>query len=146
MPLREVILHNFSLKVFSLGLGALIWLGVHYQIQPQAATQHQAAETPHTNQPVFLQANFRVRVSVISPGDGKAYRVTPREVSVAVLGEEAALRHFALSNLMVYADLTDASIRKSAQVELHAHAPSQVIIGAIQPSTVTVEPTAPGGN
>ena len=33
MDFRNLILHNFWLKLISLGLAYLIWLAVHYQIQ-----------------------------------------------------------------------------------------------------------------
>jgi len=137
MSFREVILHNFWLKLISLGLGALIWLGVRYQIQePQGASQ------PRGSHPVF-KATYKVRVSIITPGDGRAYRLTPREVMVVVLGEDAVLRNFAPSNLLVYADLTDFNPKKQTTLELRSHAPPQVIIGDIQPGSVQVEQLSP---
>jgi hypothetical protein len=62
---------------------------------------------------------------------------------VVVEGEDTMLRGFASSNLMVFADLTDLNTKKPTQVELRSHAPARVIIGDIQPSSVTVEQISP---
>jgi len=137
MSARDVILHNFWLKLLSLALASLIWVGVRYQIQSEYPFT--AARASH---PVFKQT-LKVRVSTITPGDGRGFRILPREVQVTVLGEESVLRKLAPTNLMVYIDLTDFSSRTPAPVELRAHAPPDVIVGDIQPAEVTVEQISP---
>jgi hypothetical protein len=134
MAARDVILHNFRLKLLSLGLASLIWVGVRYQIQSEYPFTTQALAT----HPVFKQT-LKVRVSTITPGDGRGFRIVPRDVQVTVLGEESVLRKLSPTNLIVYIDLTDFNSRTPVPMELHAHTPPEVIVGDIQPSEVTVE-------
>jgi hypothetical protein len=137
MSCREVILHNFWLKLLSLGLASLIWMGVRYQIQSEYPFT--PARTTH---PVFKQS-VRVRVSTITPGDGRGFHISPREAQVTVLGEESVLRKLGPTNLIVYIDLTDFNSKVPVSVQLHAHTTEDVIVGDIQPSEVTVEQISP---
>ncbi len=137
MPLRQIIMHNFWLKLVSLGLASLIWLGVRYQIQSDYGVNQ-----PRSSRPVFRKT-VKVRVStIIKPGDGRAYRVSPSDVMVVLLAEESVLSRVFPTDVMVYVDLTDFNPRKPT-MELHSHARSDVIIGDIQPANVTVEQISP---
>lgn len=137
MPFRQVILHNFWLKVISLGLASLIWIGVNYQIKNDYGVNQ-----PRGSRPVFKRS-LKVRVAAITSGDGHAYKVSPREVTVVLLGEEGLLSKISPTNFMVYADLTDFTAHKSTLAEVKSHAPPDVLVGDIQPAFVTVEPISP---
>ena len=130
-------MHNFWLKLVSLGLASLIWLGVRYQIQSDYGVNQ-----PRSSRPVFRKT-VKVRVStIIKPGDGRAYRVSPSDVMVVLLAEESVLSRVFPTDVMVYVDLTDFNSRKPT-MELHSHARSDVIVGDIQPANVTVEQISP---
>jgi hypothetical protein len=135
MAARDIILHNFRLKLLSLGLASLIWVGVRYQIQSEYPLVAQAQAT----HPVFKPTTLKVRVSTITPGDGRGFRIAPRDVQVTVWGEESALRKLSPTNLIVYINLTDFNSRTPVPMELHAHTPPEIIVGDIQPPEVTVE-------
>ena len=137
MPLRQIIMHNFWLKLVSLGLASLIWLGVRYQIQSDYGVNQ-----PRSSRPVFRKT-VKVRVStIIKPGDGRAYRVSPSDVMVVLLAEESVLSRVFPTDVMVYVDLTDFNPRKPT-MELRSHARSDVIVGDIQPANVIVEQISP---
>jgi hypothetical protein len=50
MSLRHLVLHNFWLKIFSIALGTIIWMAIHFSIehdlypnfQPRSATAEPA--------------------------------------------------------------------------------------------------------
>lgn len=138
MNLRYLILHNFWLKLISLGLASLIWLAVHYQVQSEHA-QNKA----NLNRMVSKQ--FRnVPVSIVTmPGDQRVFRISPREATAIVVGEEDSLNKMAAKNLTLYVDLTDFHSPRSTNEELHAHTPADVSIIGIQPTTIQVEQISP---
>ncbi len=138
MSFRHVILHNFWLKLVSLGLGSLIWLGVHYQIQSDYPINQ-----PHASRTVFRQT-ITIPISIITkPGDGRAFRISPREASATVLGEEAVLRKISPKDLMIYIDLTEFHSRQPTSETLATHAPVDVLVSDISPASVTVEQISP---
>ena len=77
MNLRYLILHNFWLKLISLGLASLIWLAVHYQIQ----SDHAQTVQPRISHMVSKQY-LSVPVSIITkPGDSRVFEYLPQRSS-----------------------------------------------------------------
>lgn len=138
MSLRHIFLHNFWLKLLSLGLGALIWLGVHYQIQ-----MDYPINSPQASRTVYRQT-VTVPISIItSPGDGRAFKIAPREATATLLGEDAVLRKISRKDLMIYVDLTEYHSRQPTSETVGAHAPVDVLVSDISPASVTVEQISP---
>ncbi len=126
MSLRDLILHNFWLKLFSIALATVIWLSIFYSI--------------HNEQ----NLNIRVPVSVqTNPGDQRVFRVTPDEVVVIAVGKRAALFQATRKDIRVYIDLTHFTAKVSPAEELKAEAPPDVNVLEIIPSTVEVRQVSP---
>ena len=135
--LRHLILHNFWLKLFSLGLASLIWLAVHYQIQSDYAPQPRASRT-------VLRQEVVVPISIIAqPGDGRVFKITPRQATATTVGEEGVLDKMSPKSLVLFVDLSDYRGRQPTNQELHVHAPAAVSVIKIEPATVLVECISP---
>jgi hypothetical protein len=133
MSLQNLILRNFWLKFFSIALATVIWLSIHYGIQSESNLSQLSINH------LLAQEYIRVPVTAVtSPGDSRAFKITPNEVVVIAVGEETALRHAADKNIKVSLDLTDFHSREATTMELQVQAPPDVTVQEISPSTVTV--------
>lgn len=136
--MRRVILHNFWLKLVSIGLGALIWLALHSQVQSDSSV----AQPRITGQ--MSRLRFRIPIFVIAqPGDGRVFKLSHREAVMDVEGEDAVLRRLAPGDLKVYVDLTGFNSHQSTSEVLRPYVPPNVIVSDIQPTTILVELVAP---
>src|SRR5436190_5498940 len=99
MNARELILHNFWLKAFSLVLAIMIWLAIHSNLQTESGAQ--AAFRPPE---IGLYA--RPIMLMTSPDDHTSYMVEPLAVNVKVNGDSELLKKLNPNDLQVYVDLT----------------------------------------
>jgi len=133
MNFRELILHNFWLKAFSVALATVIWLAIHYGIQNDVTPSQTLVGR------LLPSQLFAVQVSVIKkPTDSRAYQISPSQVTVLVAGDEVDLRRTAASDLRVFVDLTDVPSNEVVQATVHSEAPLGLAIRDIRPTTVTV--------
>jgi len=138
MNLRRWILHNFWLKLISLGLASLIWLAVHYQIESDRIQVQ--PRISHIISKQYRNVNIS---KITSPSDTRHFRISPEKVLAVAVGEEDLLGKVSAENLSIYVDLTDFHSIRSTNAELHSHAPADVSIIGIQPTTVLVEQISP---
>jgi hypothetical protein len=133
MPLRDLILHNFWLKFFSIALATVIWLAIDNSIHNEQ----------NLNQ--LLTADYiRVQVSVqTNPGEKRVFRITPNEVVVIAVGKDAATFQATRKNVRVNLDLTHFDARESNTEELKAQAPPGITVLEIIPYTVQVQQVSP---
>jgi hypothetical protein len=123
------ILRNFWLKLFSVALATVIWLGIHFNIRSQ-----KELSISH-----FNLTSMPVPVGVVTPeGDPRVFKVTPSEVTAYAIADKAEIR----KGLRVYVDLNDFQGRKSAAQPLHIEAPPEWDAFTM-PQTVAVEQTSP---
>jgi hypothetical protein len=135
---RRVILHNFWLKIISIGLGALIWLALHSKAQSDA--------TPAQQRITGLKAKQRFKVPIyviVQPGDSRVFKLSQREATLDVVGEDSVLRKLMTRDLRVYVDLTDLNTVQPAIRSLRPHIPPDLTVGDVQPPSVTVETVPP---
>lgn len=131
------LLHNFWLKIFSLGLATMIWLTIHISIARDFALTNPNLTHP-TRQFVTLP------VSVITqPGDGRVFKITPKEVTATIDGEEPILRRMNAKEIKVYVDLTDMKADGVTNAELRADAPRDVTVVGLVPTVVSIEQVSP---
>jgi len=129
MSLRDVILHNFWLKLFSIALATVIWLAIHYSIHDEANS--------------LTPAYILVPVSVkIAGGDTRVFRITPDEVVVTAVGKDPALFQPAQKEIQVSLDLTNFTGTNISSQKLRVDAPPDIIVLQIQPTTVDVQQVA----
>src|ERR1700678_1643780 len=128
MSLRNLILHNFWLKLFSIALATVLWLGIDNSIHNEQ----------NLNQ--LLTADYiRVQVSVqTTPGEKRVFRITPNEVVVIAVGKDAASFQATRKDIRVNLDLTHFDAKESSTEELRTQAPPGITVLEIIPYTVQV--------
>lgn len=126
--LPKSILSNFWLKFFSVVLATVIWLAIHFGIRNELTISQ-------------LNINYiRVPITTVSSeGDKRVFKINPPEVTVFAVGNKAALR----KGIRAYVDLTDMRTRQTDAEEVHAEAPPEINVLAINPATVSVEQVSP---
>jgi len=133
MSLRNLILNNFWLKLFSIALATVIWLAVDNTIHNEQGLNQ------------MLTADYiRVQVSVqTAPDDKRVFRITPNEVIVIAVGKDAASFQASRKDIRVNLDLTHFDARESSAEELKAQAPPGITVLEIIPYTVQVQQVSP---
>jgi YbbR domain-containing protein len=133
--LRHLILHDFWLKLFSLGLAVLIWFTVHFASQREVSpVTFSANERKFPNLPVMV---------VFAAEDVRTFKVNPSQVDVTVQGDAKLLKNLQGKDFRVMVDLTGieaAHLRKRVEVTpppgvVHAHATPGEVEVIITPKT-----------
>ena len=137
MSLREHILNNFWLKVFSLFLAALIWYVI------DSSSDQSKARFPDNPFRVTPSRDFRRPIAVhTSPSSQQFFRIEPAEVDVTVEGDGATLEKLTARDVEVYLRLTDVpEAQGSFPVEVRL--PPRVSLKQVSPHQVQVEPVNP---
>ena len=133
----ERLLHNFWLKVFSLGLATMIWVTIHIGI-----TRDFSLTNPNLTHPSRQFVTLPVSV-ITQPGDGRVFKVSPKEVTATIDGEEPILRRMSAKEIKIYVDLTDLKTSGITNGELRADAPRDVTIVGLTPAAVSIEQVSP---
>ena len=138
MSLRELILQNFWLKLFSLLLAILIWFAIRVfwieggNRQPQSSIVN----------PISRQL-FRLPVRVLNkPGDTRIFKVDPDEVSVSITGEAAVLRDITPRNIFIYVDVASMRSSRETNQQVKVDVPKEITADVV-PRTVNVELISP---
>jgi len=129
MSLRNLILHNFWLKLFSIALATVIWLAIHYSI-------HDEGNANKSLTPEYIRVPVSVRT--IS-GDKRVFRITPDEVVVTAVGKDPALFQATQKDVRVNLDLRGFNAAETTSMRLKADAPADIIVLEILPATVEVQ-------
>ncbi len=100
MSLRQQILHNFWLKLFSAVLAGLIWFIVYFDLQP----------TPGIGDDLFKAADEMVLTNITvavlsSPADPRRFTIQPAVVDLVVKGRGSAARGVNSAEVRVFVDL-----------------------------------------
>jgi YbbR domain-containing protein len=131
------VLHNFWLKIFSLGLATMIWVTVKHGISRDFALTN-----PTMNQ--TSRQRMKLPVCVIAqPGDGRVFKISPKEIIATIDGEEPILRRMSAKEIKIYVDLTDLRATGVTNGELRADAPKDVTIVDLNPAAVSIEQVSP---
>jgi hypothetical protein len=133
ISLRDLILHNFWLKLFSIAMATVIWLAIHYSIHDQL-NSNQSLRSEYIRVPVSIKT---------TPGDNRVFRVTPDVVVVTAVGKDDALLRATRDDIRVNLDLTTFNGSASPSRELKADAPPDISVLAIAPATVEVRQVSP---
>jgi len=135
MSLRNLIFHNFWSKLFSLVLATLIWLAVHFGIQIDFALS-QPIQVEHL---ATKQLDHVPIGAVVRPGESRTFVISPAEVSMVLMGSEAALLRASTDTIHLHVDLTDFRGPTRTNCELHADVPKDITLMSIAPPSVRVE-------
>ena len=97
---RQLIFHNFWLKLFSLVLAGLIWFIVNFDLQNSAAFTNDVLKGNEEE----LMTNITVAV-LSSPGDPRRFTIQPPNVNLVLSGRGAMLRSINPGEVRVFVDL-----------------------------------------
>ncbi len=133
MAKRDLILHNFGWKVFSVLLAALVWMAL--------STAEQRAWRLQQS-PVINYRKFAVSVAVLNRADGAGpFTLTPALVEVEIGGNAAALEKLQPREIAAFVDASTSSEERSFRREVRVAAPAGFRIQAITPAVVVVTRT-----
>jgi YbbR domain-containing protein len=136
--MRALIFHNFWLKCFSIALGTVIWMAVHYSIEHDFDLYEPASRQ------VLHKETIGVRVTTIQqPGDTRVFKITPATVLLTIVGNASTLRGPGMKDVKIFVDLTDFRSRTAQMEDLHPDVPHGLNVLDFEPSSVTVEPIHP---
>ncbi len=131
--MREFILKNFWLKVFSLVLAALIWFVL------QANFQTEIPQNPFRPRKV---REFRCPVTLlISPSDRHLYTIEPAEVTIKINGDSSTLAEMDAEDIEAYVNLSAVRIPEG-NLRVEAIVPHDVTLRSIVPAHVYVKPSS----
>ena len=131
--LRELLFHDFWLKLFSLALAVLIWLTVAFAIKkegsPVVALTVPLQEMAFSNLPVVVMSSAQ---------DVRSFKVSPDQVEVTVQGEAKALRGIQAKDIRVIVDLTDIEAAQALKKRMDVSMPAGISLVRVVPSEVQV--------
>jgi len=133
MAARDLIFHNFWLKLLSLVLAVMVYFVVHEMQRGQPLLSNY--------QRGLQQRVFRnVPVRLIVPAEsGKAYTASPSVAVVTLGGSAAVLGALVESNLTAYVDAANASgAVLSFSCPIQVHLPPGVVLIKIEPAQANV--------
>lgn len=121
-------------------LATLIWFTVVYWRDNDFRLSQAFSSSPLTPR-VFS----RLPVAIMTrPGDGKAYRLIPAEVTVTVAGDEAVLTDLVKKDIRAYVDLSNVGHVDVASQLVKLHIPlAGVIPVKVVPPIVRIEEIVP---
>jgi YbbR domain-containing protein len=123
--LRNLLLEDFWLKLFSLALAALIWFTVTFVSQKEVRTDTR----------VF----FSLPVTVLSAAeDVRNFRVSPSEVQVTVQGDGGILQNLQSKDIRVMVDITGVAAAHELRKRVEVSAPAGVTHLRVTPEEVLV--------
>ena len=136
MAARDIILHDFWLKSFSLILAVMVWLAVHANIRTESSGSQNLLRLPEQDK--FL----RQIVLMTDPKDQQAYLVDPVYVTVKVNADTEALKKLNPNDIQVSVDLTHTTNFPGA-FPVVVKLPRNVSLQTYYPSHVHIEPAKP---
>ena len=136
--MRDLIFHNFWLKCFSIALGTVIWMAVHYSIEHDFTLYE-----PGPRQVLNKETLSVPVIAIQHPGDIRTFKITPNEVLLTVVGEAGVLRGPDMKNVKMLVDITDFNAKTALQQNLIPDVPRGLTVLDFKPGTVTVEPVNP---
>lgn len=149
MSPHDLIFRNFWLKLFSILLGTVIWLAIHYSIAHDIALDEPAPGLAFAKEdilvPVLIMAQNKdsILAPISNTGTNRAFKITPPDVLVTVFGPPAMLAGKEREKIKVFVDLTDFHSTRPVVEDLHIDVPHDVYVHDFKPATVSVEPITP---
>ena len=130
--LRDLVLKDVWLKLFSLGLATLIWFTINIAIQNQGVSS-----IPLTNLARRTFPNVPVTV-LTSAEDPRTFRVNPQEVDVTVEGEARVVKSLYNRDIRVMVDLTGIEAAHDMRTRIEVSTPAGITHATASPDQVQV--------
>ncbi len=132
--LRDLVLKDFWLKLFSLGLAVLIWFTISLAIRNDVSPMSSLALAP-SQQMVIPDLPV---VIMSSASDVRSFKVNPKEVEVTVQGDPRALQKLQPKDIHVLVDLTGIEAAHDLRKRLEVSTPAGVTHVRVSPEEVQV--------
>jgi hypothetical protein len=132
--LRELIVHDFWLKLFSLALAVLIWLTVSFAIQKEGLP---AATLILPPQERATFSNLPV-VKMSTAQDVRNMKVQPSEIEVTVQGDARTVHGLRANDIRAIVDLTDVDASRALKKRIEVSTPSGISVFRVVPPEVEV--------
>jgi YbbR domain-containing protein len=132
--LRNLIVHDFWLKLFSFTLAVLFWFTVFLTHRSESASLGKLSLVP-PQQIVFLGLPVIV---MSSAEDVRSIRVEPKEVDVTVQGDPKILKTLQKKDIRVLVDLTGVQAAQSLRTRIDVSTPLGVTPVKVVPENVQV--------
>jgi YbbR domain-containing protein len=132
--LRNLVVHDFWLKLFSLGLAFLIWYIVRpaaykNEASPVAALVNAAPEQTFRNVPVLIMS---------AAADVHDFKVSPNQVSVTVSGDARRLSEIHANDIRALVDLTGVEAARGLRKRIEITTPAGITLVRVVPEEVEV--------
>lgn len=132
--LRNLVVKDFWLKLFSFALAVLFWLAVNLAINREASPVAALSLTPPERM-VF----FNLPVVILSSAeDVRSVRVSPKEVEVTVQGDPSILKKLQGKDIRVLVDLTGIGAAQALRKRIEVSTPAGVTHVKVDPEEVQV--------
>src|SRR5436190_19434118 len=122
--LRELIVHDFWLKLFSLALAVLIWLTVSFAIQKEGLPAATLIPPPQER---ATFSNLPV-VKMSTAQDVRNMRVQPSEVEITVQGDAKTVHGLHANDIRAIVDLTDIEAARDLKKRIEVSTPPGVSV------------------
>jgi hypothetical protein len=132
--LKDAVLKDFWLKLFSLALATLIWFTVNIAIQNQVSP---VVSLPLGRTEIRTFSNLPVLV-VSFAQDSRNARINPKEVEVTVEGEAKVIKSLYSRDIRVFVDLTGIEAAHDMRKRVEVSTPSGVNPVKVDPPEVQV--------
>lgn len=130
--LRELVLHDFLLKLFSLALAVLIWFTV-------TEIQKEASPLPHLTMNSDVKTFSNLPVVVMSAAqDVRSFKVNPSAVEVTVQGDAKILKDLSSKDIRVIVDLTGVEGTGGLRKRIEVSTPSGITHKRVEPEEVEI--------
>lgn len=139
--LKDLLLRDWLLKLFSLTLATLTWLAVSFSLQRSVVTVPGA---DHTSERTY----YELPVIIVSrSGAVPDVKISPKELDVTVQGEEEILKKLSGKAIRVIVDVSELATNSVQRLPVEVITPAGVAQVKIDPdSFVEITRSEPSGN
>ena len=131
--LRQLVLKDFALKLFSLALATLLWFTISQAIDqqhaPGSALGLLTQERTFPNLPVSVMSSAQ---------DARRFKVVPTEVEVTVRGATDVLKSLQSAELRAIVDLSGIEAARDLRKRVEVSTPAGITFIRVQPPEVRV--------
>jgi YbbR domain-containing protein len=124
--LRNLVLEDFWLKLFSLVLAVLLWLTVTFASRKDTVADQRVL-------PKMLPVTI-----LASTEDAHHFRVSPSEVAVTVQGNPKTLQNLQTNDIRAIVDLTGVGAARDLRKRIEVSVPAGVTLMRVMPDEVQV--------
>jgi len=133
--LRDLVLKDIWLKLFSLGLAILVWFTLNSMANQKEGLTTRQLPLRSTEQRTF--SNVPVAV-MSSADDSRSFRINPKQVDVTVQGDPNLLKGLNTRDIRVLVDLTGIEAAHDLRKRIEVSTPAGVTRARVEPEEVQV--------